>query len=902
MRELQHLPTSDITSSLLSTKLVLPRTRPSLVPRESLFSLLDRGIEHAITLLCAPAGFGKTTLVRAWIATRNPNQERFKVGWLSLDADDNDPMRFWRYVITACQSFDTNIGQSVLKWLSETRPFHFDYATRFSPESILTELINDLNELAEPCVLVIEDYHAIALSRIHEMFAYFLDHLPPMIHIMLLSRSDLPLQLAHLRAQGNMLELRSSDLRFSLREAHTFLQQALALPLSEETVERIYERTEGWGAGLNLLAYTLRRYTDCQEMEHFVETLTGRYRPLLEYLVSDVLNTQPEPLQTFLLQTSGLASLTASLCNAITGRQDSDLLIEQIERANLFLEMLDGAGQWYRYHSLFAEAMQHEALHRLGIDALKTCFQRAGSWYEQHNQLTDAVEMALKARDFTRAAILIERQCGTIYELETKEFYTLRRWFAQIPLATLQNSPMLYLIYINVLLFDPSGRTITDAEQVSKIEALLYAAEQQWCARGDTSQLGGVYTLHALLAVWQRDFKKAGSFARQAFVYLGEKEALWRSTCLSMVGAEEHYFGSLTVALRNNQEALELNQLAGVNLHADRAIRLELGELYTKRGELHLADENYQLVLAEAGKDIFDRGKALLGQGQLAYEWNMLDSASEKAQEALDLGQRLLDEEIQIRAELVLARVQYARGHLEQAKQRLAELVARTRRYPSPFLYREILCWQARMHLISGDLSVIERWMKQRQIDNSMQPQHILIRENLLIARYLVIQGEMQEAQQLLEQCLSKASQHGHTGCILEIQMLMAWVQFQQNNVSKAQHMLQAVHSQAREKGYQRLFLDEGEAMAMLLHTFEDNRHKQVSISSATRPAAIETLSAQEQRVLQLFIAGLSKPEIASELVVSINTVKTHLQHIYQKLNISSRAEAREVARRQHLL
>ncbi|QBD77154.1 tetratricopeptide repeat protein [Ktedonosporobacter rubrisoli] len=900
MSEIQHLSTSTtISSDLLSTKLALPRPRHFLLPRESLFSHLDSGMDHAVTLLSAPAGFGKTTIVRAWIAARNPNQEQFKIAWLSLDVDDNDPIRFWRYVTAACQRFDTTVGQSTLAWLSATQPLHFDYSTRFPFESILTRLINDLNKLEEPCVLVIEDYHVIALSCIHEMLAYFLDHLPTTIHVILLSRSDLPLQLAHLRAQGNFFELRSADLRFSLAETRSFLQQALPFPLSEEMVESAYERTEGWGAGLNLLALALRKYTNYQELARFVETLTGRYRPLLEYLVSDVLNTQPEPLQMFLLQTSGLARLTASLCETVTGRKDSDLLLEQIERANLFLEPLDGAGQWYRYHSLFAEAMQHEALHRLGIEAFNASFQLASIWYEQHNQFTDAIETALKAKDFTRAATLIEQLYGPSLEQMAKEFYTLRRWFAQIPLTVLQNFYTLYLAYVHICLFDPSGRMETDPERVGKIEALLDTAEQQWSDRENRPQRGIIYTLRALLTSWQGDFKKAGSFARQALTYLGEKEDAWRSVCLSIVGTEERFFGSLDVALPLLQQALELNRLGRGNPYGDRAIRLELGELYIQQGELRRAAETYQPIPAEAGEDFFDRGKSLLGLAQLSYEGNMLDAASEEAQAARDLGQRLLDDGIQIRAGLVLAQVQYARGYAEQANQQIAELVAHARGYPSSFLYRETLYWQARLRLMSGDLAAVQCWMNERPINNAMLPLSMLIREDLLVVRLLLMRGDMQEAQQLLEQCFNKASQHAYIACVIEIQALMALTHFQQNNLSEAKRILQEVFPHARAKGYQRLFLDEGKAMVTLLRALEGNQQKQ---RSATQSSILEPLSLQEQRVLRLFVAGLSKPEIASELVVSTNTVKTHLQRIYRKLNITNRTEAREVVRRLHLL
>jgi LuxR family maltose regulon positive regulatory protein len=902
MNESPRLSMSDTSSDLLSTKLALPRPRHFLVPRERLFSLLDSGLDHAVTSLAAPAGFGKTTAVRAWIASCNAKQQQFKAAWLSLDDGDNDPVRFWRYVIVACQRFDSSIGQASLQRLSAAWSLQPGYSIQYSFEALLTGFINDLNRLTEPCVLVIEDYHVIALLHIHEIFSYLLDHLPTNIHVILLSRSDLPLPLARLRGQGNVLEIRTADLRFSLPETRTFLQRLLPFTLSPEMIEHIYERTEGWGAGLNLLAFALRRYPDRQERERFVATLTGRYRPLLEYLVSDVLNTQPELLQTFLLQTSGLTRLTSSLCNAVTHRDDSGMLLEQLERANLFLDLLDGTGQWYRYHTLFAEAMRHEASRRLASGEPEACFQRASIWYEQHDLLMDAIEMSLEAADFTRAVMLIDRYSEALHSVVTYEIYTLRRWFEQIPLIELDNYPSLYLVYAMVLTFDPSGRTITSTEQVGKIEMLLTRVEQRGHAREETSQMGAIYALRSLLTIWQGDFKEAAAIARQALSYLEQGEEVeWRSACLSFIGAEEQRFGSLTVALQLIEESLALNRSAGVNPYGERAIKLALGDLYIDLGELHLAAEDYRQVLTEADGDLFDRGKALLGLSHIAYEWNNLDAASEQAQEALNIAHHLFDENFQVQAELVLARAQYARGDTEQATRKLMELVARTQYHPSSLFQREALFWQARLHLMNGDLSAVQRWIQQRPIDANSLPLRLLIQEDMLVARWLLMSDNPQDAQHLLEQCLSKAMQHAHTASCMEIEMLIALAHYRQSNFSAAVHIMQKILPLARAQGYQRLFLNEGEAMSALLQASEENRHEH-PISPTIRSATTEALSMQEQRVLRLFIAGLSKPEIASELVVSTNTVKTHLRRIYRKLNISSRSEAREAVRHLHLL
>ncbi|MGH2482642.1 MAG: hypothetical protein ACRDHW_23595, partial [Ktedonobacteraceae bacterium] len=337
-----------------------------LVEREALHTRLDDGLEHRVTLLSAPAGSGKTTLVRSWMAAR---PDLPPVAWVSLDAGDNDPVRFWRYVLTACASIQSALGQEALAILNRAQQPVF--------ESALTLFINELTQLECQALLVLEDYHTINEPRVHETLAFLLDYLPESLRVILITRGEPPLPLARWRAHGDLGELRAVDLRFSTQETHRFLQQAIPFALTPEILAHLAERTEGWVAGLRLLALAAQGRQEPQEIEHTLANFTGSHQHILRYLVADVLSTQPGDLQIFLLQTSLLNRLNASLCTAVTERADSARLLARLDQADLFLYPLDGAGQWYRYHALFAEAMQHEAHQRFSMETLHTLYDRA---------------------------------------------------------------------------------------------------------------------------------------------------------------------------------------------------------------------------------------------------------------------------------------------------------------------------------------------------------------------------------------------------------------------------------------------------------------------------------------------------------------------------------------------
>jgi len=896
---------------LLVPKLHPPRLHASLIPRERLLRRLDAGLEHQLTLLSAPAGFGKTTLVRAWMAARGTSLP--PVAWVALDAGDNDPLRFWHYLIAACQTFQEDLGRTALTLLRAAQQPPFP---RRSIEAMLTALLNELARLPARGILVLEDYHVITAPDIHEAMSFFIEHLPTTLHLILTTRTEPPLPLARLRAHGDLVELGAAQLQFTREETRAFLRQALPFPLEEVILDRLLARTEGWATGLRLITLALQGQgqMSAQEMEQRLSTISGSQRHILEYLVAEILSAQPEPLQTFLLQTAGLSRLTSSLCDAVTGRDDSASLLDQIERANLFLLPLEGSGHWYRYHALFAEAMQHEAHSRLGREVLRDLASLASRWYEQHALLDEAVETALAAEDTERAAALMTRVIEAQGFHQITELQTLMRWIAPLPEELLRRFPTLSQTYAMLLLFGAEQQT---PALRSQLEHYLHLAESSLQATGDLPKLGEVLALRALAVGRWNEFDAALRFARQALELLPASETFWRSSCLLGVGVANLLAGRLSEALPAIQEARAIVEVTG-NSYAMRAALFALGSVYLGQGKLHQAAELFRRVLETVGDDRLDRGLALAGLATLSYEWNELTAAEQEAQEAYALSQNLGDELLLVLLAPTLARVLHARGETAQAQDILRNLTAHL---TQSRWQREIETYQAWLAIASGDLATVQRWAASRQ---ATSPEEVLTeaeleREALLLARWRLAQGKAREALESLGHWRREAQSQTRTRSELEILLLMAQAHASEQHMQEAKQALAEALALAYPAGYQRLFLDEREPMASLLKAvLPDVRGKPLatylrsllrafahehsaSVSAAT-PALIEPLSPQERRVLRLLVAGRSNPEIANALVVSINTVKAQVKSIYRKLDVSSRLEASEVTRQLRLL
>lgn len=910
---------------LLLSKLSPPRLHTFLLDRSRLFALLDAGQEGPLTLLSAPAGFGKTTLVCQWMAARRASLAFPPVAWVSLETSDNDPLRFWRYLIAACQTFQVDLAQAHSALVSTIPQPPFLPA---SLETMLTTLLNTLAQSPSGGILVLEDYHVMTEHSIHETLAFFLEHLPSTIHLILITRSDPPFSLARLRARNVLYEIRTADLCFSPEETTILLHQSLPFPLADETIRDLHAQLEGWGAGLHLMQLALQRTTTSAGREQAL-VLFSRHNPSFQdYFVTEVLDLQAEPVQQFLLLTSILTRLTASLCDTVTEQHNSLDMLTLLERINLFLEPFETATlhlsvasqQWYRYHTLFAEAMRNEARRRFGEDYLHDLFARASHWYEVHGYPGEAIDAALDAQDYTRAASLIERSIEEhTLPGEIHEPYTLHRRLEQLPKTILEQKPVLCLSYATTLLFQ-SVSWQPDALTTPLLDKFLSMAEHGFRAENHLPKLGELFAFRSLLALRQGNMQAATSDAEQALAWLPQTQYLWRGLSLSIVGEKWIQMGHLQQARTTLLEAWTLCETAK-NHFFKRVALIKFAQVCFEQGEMQQAASSFRQALAEALEEEQTPMLAhwccvaLLGLAALSYECNELASAYQHIQEAITVSQlhHLLPHEVH--ALLILARVQQAQGQVFVAQQQLAALLDKIP-VSLPHLSQEIQTAQARLALAVGDQMTMQRWA----IARSPQPASSQAREEeLLLGRWLRIQGKLEEASHQLERLSGTTRQMGHTHRMLEIQAEMVLVAAANKRKAEAQQLLHEVLVQAFDRNATRLFLDAGEQMAILLRSLLPQLHDQPLLAyirtllsafpaqpqngmQAQATSLVEALSPQEMRVLRLLVQHRSNADIANELVVSVNTVRTQVQSIYSKLGVHTRSDASKVAHELRLI
>jgi LuxR family maltose regulon positive regulatory protein len=902
---------------LLATKLHVPRPRPGFVARPRLLQRLAEGIARELVLVCTPAGFGKTTLLGDW-ARRGQRP----VAWLSLDAGDNDPARFWRHVAAALDGALPGVAGRAAPLLEGLRPAAFGAAA--------AALVNELAAVTEEVVLVLDDYHLIEAPPVQASLGFLLDHQPACLRLVLASRADPPLPLARLRARGQLAELRERDLRFTPEEAAELLHRAVGSELPEAAVVALGDRTEGWVAGLQLAALSLQGRSDIGE---FVEGFSGSHRYVLDYLTEEVLDRQPEPLQSFLLETSVLERLSGPLCQAVTGRSNSQALLEQVERANLFLVPLDEVRGWWRYHHLFADLLRAR-LAREQPERFPELHHAAAAWSEQHGLVDDAVRHALAAGEPVWAARLIERHFDDL--LRRNEDATLHRWLQGLPAEVVRSRPRLCLA--QALWAWIGGR-------LEAVEPLVAEAEQTFAAVAEepyepsvgraTSLVANVpaaiATFRAGLACMQGDAERATRFGRQALAHLTDADRTLRSFARWYLAVADWLRGRLPEAEQALAGLVAEQRGAGERYFA--RLCYDLGQVQRAQGRLGAAVATYQQALDAAGgaaRLLPPAGMALVGQAGVLYERGELQAARDRATEGVG-SWRQLSYSLQLVAGLAtLARIRQAQGDPAGALEAIAE-AERVQLSPTVVaLFNPVPATRALLALAGGEVAEAARWVQDRGLGPDDQPSYPREREYLVLARVLLAQHAPDRALGLLERLHRLAVGQGRTGSVIEIGVLQALARHANGDEPAGLTALAKALTLAAPEGYLRVFVDEGAPMATLLgrllttpattqamaaqmppafldrllEAFEQTGQAALPRSrrGTALPGLVAALSAREVEVLQLLAAGRSNPAIAEELVVSLDTVKRHVTHILDKLDAANRTQAVARARELGLL
>ena len=887
---------------LLHNKLMPPRLNAKIIRRDNLLARLDQGLSVKLTVVTAPTGFGKTTLVSMWITSRS-----FASAWVTLDQNDNDVNRFWTYVVSAIRTLDSSIGKETLSALMASHPLNV--------ENLLTPLINDVARLKETCVLVFEDFHFITNRDIINGISFLIQHLPAFLHLLIVTRTtpDLPLPL--LRVREDLLEIGVADLRFDQNETETFLQTSTSVELAPSAIRQLFQKTEGWAAGLRLIALSLRDKGKATDVENLVNSFSGHDRYVADYLIEEVFKSQPEAVQSFLLKTCFFNRLTGSLCDAISDATNSATLLEQLERDNLFLMQLEQRQNkiWYRYNPMFAEAIQGLARQQLGEKAIQSLFEKASSWYEYQGLFDEAVETALTAKLFDRATALIEKFID-IHDLS--EMNTLGRWLENIPQQAILLHPTICFTFAQVILYSTDRFAPATA---TRIEPFLSAAESAWRTNGDYEMLGQLLSFRGNVQWWQGNFLQAFEYARQSLNELSEHNVFWRGNSLLMISYESLNAGRI----RDAQDyVLEARALLGAaqNMFGVLAAIQMLGEIFFWQGELEQAEQLNQQILTDAVGDISmqdDQGIASLMLAHIAYEKNNLEQAEQLARRAIDLSQQRANETLQVQAGIRLANIQSARGDRSGAHELLKTLEAKIQ---NPTLLREIQNTHALFSIRSNEISTLEWWVKMISAEDQAVLPLKKESEVFSLARLQIAKGRMDDAIDLLQGRYEDAVQNGRVRSQMEALCIEALAYHANSDPAKAIQLLSEALTIGQAMGFRRLFLDEGAPMAVLLQTvlsrlpnrtlnlFATTLLHSFSSTVTTAKAAtdstvqIEALSPQELRVLRLLVAGLTNADISRELIVSNNTIKSHVKSIYRKLSVNSRDEAREVARALRLL
>jgi LuxR family maltose regulon positive regulatory protein len=871
--------------SILTTKLYRPAPRPDYINRQELIDHLDGALTRNLTLVSAPAGFGKTTLLSIWA-----QQKEQPVSWLSLDTEDNDLVVFLQYLIAALQTISPDVGGTSISLLQSSQP----------PSIVVTlsALINDLSLIPQDFILILDDYHLIEQAKNHAAIIYLLDHLPPRMHLVIISRSDPPLPLSRLRVRDQLLEIRQADLRMTQKETNQFLNQSMRLDLSQEQVAALESRTEGWIAGLQLAALSLREKED---KDAFLGSFSGSHRFIIDYLADEVFSQLPPDLRSFLTKTAILDRFTPQLCDLVTGRSDSNAILLELEEANLFLIPLDDRREWYRYHHLFLDYLRTSS----DLQDEAELHKKAARWFSDNQLYAQAVKHALSTGDTNESIRAIS--LAAPIAIQQAAFSNLFNWFDALPDQVIRDNCEL-AIYMSFALF------LTQSYK----EALPYvrAARKNLPADASSSLQGKLLSLQAHLALFKGKSDDVISLSRDALEYLDDDDTFFRNLTLNVLGQILEMKGDVVSAAGVYRQAFNTGSKTGDRL-GSLVVFTNLVYSLNELGQLNEAVALCQKVNHDIGGELIG-GRPLsdvisMPWSMLSYETDQLDSAHQGARRALDsLTQFGVSQGISL-AQYTLALVHLANGELEEMRRHTRtgyQHAAYTGTANTIGTWFTALDAQASIQI--GDIAAANQWADNIGYSPQDDPHHWVENSYFTYTRLLLAQDRIQDARTLLTTMGTNAQQGARLRKLITINLLFALTELAQEDRHTALQHLERALSFATPQNYRRAILNEGQAILNLL---PDVRHiapdfvdellavtPQVSTAPPRIDQPYESLSERELEVLRLVSRGLSNRQIAEALFVTLGTVKKHLNNIFGKLQVTNRTQAVARSRELNLL
>ena len=881
---------------LLTTKIQIPPLPPKTVQRTRLLKILDRGLQPNIrlTLLSAPAGYGKTTLLSTWVQDRG-----FPTAWLSIDESDNDPVRFMSYLLTALESGipDLDLPSPAEEQFSESE----------IQERILIPLINQMGQSPRQTLIVLDDYHFIQNQTVHDRMGYLIDHLPPQAHILIATRADPPLPITRLRGRGQVNELRMEDLRFQIEETRSFLETFADLKLSLADMHTLTHRTEGWISGLQMAAASLR---DHEDKAAFIRDFSGSHHYIMDYLLDEVLRRQTPQIQAFLLNTSVLPRLCGSLCDAVmevTGETPahSQGILVDLARANLFIVALDAKREWYRYHRLFADLLQAR-LQRKFPQRIPSLHRRASQWFEAHVLIDEAVQQALSTHDHGFAADLVERTCQE--KFMRSETMTFLHWLQRLPEEEIRKRPKLAIYRAWALLFHGAP--------LSTIEAQLDESHEV------SGPPGSSLSLQAFITLSQGQIEHGLDLLEEALKVLPEDEIFLRDFATFLSIGARIALGDVEGGSRMLEQYSEASQRSG-NRMATAMILSELAEMRLRQLRLQEAEKLYQQALSMAtdddGKLLPIGGGALIGLGDLALERYDLDAAEKLLQEGIQHVKQwsLIST---LNGHLSMIMLHEIRGNTEAMQDTLEILRDLVRRFDaSDFDDIAVEMFEARLQVRQGDLEPVHRWVTRRELEGAPAQKPSAYAEDYYAARFYkyelpvlarlhLAEARYQEALDVLQELSFLAERANRPFLLIESEILQARTLHAMGDTASSLAALGRALELGQPQDLIRAFLTEGEEVIHLLQAMRskgdspkrndyiDRMLQKIRLPSVKRPPPtqdlLEPLSPRELEVLRLLPTELTAEELANELIISVNTVRSHLKSIYAKLGVHSRHQA----------